>query len=464
MRIGLITLFLFAVLLNTSYADDGDTLRFDYFLEMIESNHPLMKRADLLDEISQAYDLKRKGVLDSKIYSTFDSKDFKDTDYFDIWQTEAKIPTALPLDLSLGYERNNGDFLNPEKNVPNNGLIYGTLNLSILRGLLFDEQRYNMQLAELNGMKSEIDRQILKREIIYQAIATYLNWSSDQFSKDILTDYKTIITDRHNNVVQLFINGDKPAIDTIESRLNIISADKNLLENASRLTVSSQQISLFLWDNDGNPLQVRQNILAENIEIVLEKLKSFLIEQQFLFEKDPLVQKIENKIQQLSIKNRLTRENLKPRLDLKYNTIIDLGSDNISPSISANDYKYGLNIELPIRNRKTRAEIRINEAMIEQEKFSKSQYSFQLQNKYETAVINTAIQNDLIQTTQQKIESSNILYDAELLKFDLGESSIFMLNQRELKILEARLELVKSFHLYGKFLNEQYFISLGQSI
>lgn len=430
---------------------------------MVAMNHPLILKAQLYDEINEAYLLKSKGVLDPQILSDYTTKDFKDKDYFSVWQTEAIVPTTLPIDFSVGYERNNGDFLNNENTVPSKGLVYGTLNLSILRGLLFDDQRFQIQNAQLKGVQNKLERTLLTRELLYQAANAYLDWAIAHYNTEILDDYLDAILDRHENVIQLYLNGDKPAVDTIESRLNINSANKNLLSAKSTLIKMRQNASLFLWDSQTNPLNILGDVNPENISACIQLLNDLALLYNFDAQLDPYMLNIGNKIEQVTLKNKLEREMLKPQLDLKYNTILNLGEENIDPTFRINDYKYGLTFALPIRNRKTRGEIKLNEAIISQKELDQIHYGQTLYNKLEGLVASRELQEEQIQVIQEKIENSQALLEAEQLKFNLGESSVFMLNQRERKLLEANLDLIMSYHKLGYTFTDLYYLSLGQN-
>jgi len=55
-----------------------------------------------------------------------------------------------------------------------------------------------------------------------------------------------------------------------------------------------------------------------------------------------------------------------------------------------------------------------------------------------------------VQINQSTIDNYDALLDAENEKFRFGESSIFLLNNREQKLIEAQLKLVKLISLYHK--------------
>lgn len=439
-----------------------DTLTLNSFLDVVISNHPLIKKAQLFDENQIAFDLKGKGALDPKVASNYQTKDFDNKDYFTLWQTEVKVPTTLPVDFSLGYERNEGLFLNDENNLPSNGLIYGTFNINLLRGLLFDEQRFKIRKAKLDGINSEIEKEILIREILNQAIKTYIKWVETSNNLTLSENYLDIINERHLNIIELYLNGDIPAIDTTESRLNLYSAKKIVLKAEEKLVIRQQELSLFIWDDDGTPLMLQNQIYPMKFEELIDEIKklSLLVNPNFI--QDPLVRKIENKIASLELVNKLEKEQLKPQLNLKYNTVVSLGEDAIDPLYSFSNYKYGLSFEYPIRNRKTRGEIKLNEILIDQNNLDKIQYLANLKNKFEALLARLEIQAELIIVSENKIESSLMLYEAEQIKFNLGESSIFILNQREKKLLESQMELVKVFESTGQIFNQLYYLKQGQ--
>ena len=461
-----IIIFLFHITLvsflasTTVYAND--TLSLEAYLEVVLDNHPLIRKANLYDDITEAYALKGKGALDPKLSSDYNRKDFDNKDYYTVWNSEAKIPTVLPVDLAVGYERNDGVFLNDQNSVPSQGLVYGTINLSILRGLLFDDQRYNIRLAEVQGIKSQIEKEIVTREIIYQAINAYLDWAKSQEELDINQDYLQLVRERHLNVVDLFENGASPAIDTIESRLNINSANKLFISSRDKLVKSVQNVSLFIWDAEANPLQLNVDIKPSNFRDVVFRLRELSLLFNPEFNNDPLIMKIDNENASIELATRLERENLKPQLDLKYNFIVNMGKTDLAPSFSLNDYKYGVGFQYPILNRKSKGEIKLNETILLQNELDKLQYIGSLRNKFEGLLARVNLQDEMLSVGLEKIANSQLLYEAEQLKFSLGESSVFLLNQRERKLLEAKIELVKNFSSLGRVLNDLYYLKLGQ--
>ena len=116
------------------------------------------------------------------------------------------------------------------------------------------------------------------------------------------------------------------------------------------------------------------------------------------FNNDPLIEKIDNDTESIELDTKLEKENLKPQLDLKYNTIVNLGKDELNPTFTFNDYKYAVGFQYPIRNRKTRGQLRINKSLRLQNEFDKIEYLGRLNNKYVGLLYQQELRNDIVVT------------------------------------------------------------------
>lgn len=442
--------------------DATDTLTLIQFENIVAKNHPLIKSANLLDEIADSYLLKGQGALDPKLYTDYDGKQFKGINYFRRWNGEVKIPTKYPVDVSVGYENNSGEFLNGDNNLPSNGLLYGTISVSILRGLLFDEQRYALRESELLADKSQIEKELVVRNVIIQSISAYVDWSAAFSELKIVSSYLDRVTERHNFVIQLFENGDKPAIDTIESKINLNTATKAKITAKENLIIKRQKLNMFLWDNSREPMALVDSVVPQSITSVNNKLyaETINIAQEWIL--DPIIRKKEIELEQISLENRLEREELKPQFDLKLNTIHSLGESDLAYSYNVNDYKLGATVLVPIRNRKTRGQIQLNEALMDQNRLDQEYYKAELQNTYIMLSKAQDLYQESLKVSIEKVGNCNLLYTAEQLKFELGESSVFLLNSRERKLLEAETEYLKNLKSLSLIYNELYFLKLGQ--
>lgn len=114
------------------------------------------------------------------------------------------------------------------------------------------------------------------------------------------------------------------------------------------------------------------------------------------------------------------------------------------------NYKWGLNFSFPLLLRK-------EQGKMQQVKLKQQMASNKLEQK--KAELEAKIGNyyNEQQTTARQVElyelivqNYNRLLEAEQIKFNLGESSVFLLNTREQKLIEAQIKLAKLRGLYQK--------------
>ncbi len=440
----------------------ADTLTLSQYQDIVLRNHPLVGKAELYDEIAKSYLLKGKGALDQKFYTDYDGKQFKGLNYFRRWNSELKIPTRYPIDVSLGYENNTGVFLNNDNTVPSNGLLYGTINVTLLRGLLFDEQRFALKESKLLADKSRIEQELIVRNVLVQSMNAYVDWATAFRGLEIISAYLDRVSDRHQFIIQLYENGDKPAIDTIESRINLNTATKTKIIAEEDLLRKRQKLNMFLWDNSGEPMVLVESVFPQDIKAVADVLSEESFPLSTIWELDPIIRKKQIEIEQIHLENKLEREQLKPQLDLKLNTIHSLGDNQLAYSYNVNDYKLGASVAVPIVNRKTRGQIRLNTALINQSILDQQYYQAELFNMYTMLNSAQSLNQESLAVSIEKVQNSNLLYTAEQLKFELGESSVFLLNSRELKLLESETEYIKNLKSLCRIYTEFYFLKLGQ--
>ena len=100
--------------------------------------------------------------------------------------------------------------------------------------------------------------------------------------------------------------------------------------------------------------------------------------------------------------------------------------------------------EMPILLRKERGDLALSNLKIQDEKFNLQNNQAYIEYKIRKAMAD--VSNGLVQIGiyQKTVEDSGKLLEAEKQMFDAGESSLFLINQRELAYIQARLKLIES--------------------
>ncbi|MDE0471832.1 MAG: hypothetical protein OXH57_07805, partial [Ekhidna sp.] len=110
-------------------------------MNMTLSFHPIVKQAELFSQDAEANLRIAKGQLDPKLEAEYNLKNFKNTEYYDLFTTTFKIPTWIGVDPKAEFVRNEGTFLNPQNAIPSED-DFEQLQLGIViplgKGLFFD--------------------------------------------------------------------------------------------------------------------------------------------------------------------------------------------------------------------------------------------------------------------------------------------------------------------------------------
>ena len=171
-----------------------------------------------------------------------------------------------------------------------------------------------------------------------------------------------------------------------------------------------------------------------------------------LYSAHPALSALRFQKEQLNLEQRLKREMLKPRLQLSYNFLADGwrfnsyggAEQSYLQNMLAENYKLGVQFSFPLFLRKERANLSLNEIKIQQISLKLLQKRLSLQNKF--SFYETTASTLLRQIEQYEAMTNNYraLLAAENEKFRLGSSSLFLINSREQKLIEAQEKLLKA--------------------
>ena len=426
-----------------SAQDSTSVMSLSEYLGYVKSFHPIVKQANLLINESDAKLMKARGAFDPKLEVDYDRKKFKNTEYFDRLNASFKIPTWFGVELKGNLEENTGDFLNPQAFVPEDGLYSAGVSIPVARGLLTNTRMAMLRQSRLYIKQAQADRQLLVNNILYDATVTYFNWLKTYNEKRVYEDFLINAEMRFNGIKKSFEVGDKPAIDTLEARIALNNRKLNLEKSRIKFVKSSLELSNYLWLNDNTPIEIQEGMIPDTntfdtIDVTLNT--SGLDIENFDIENHPKLQSLDYKFQSLNIEKRLKLNNLLPQIDLQYNFLSQ--TPEVARSFSTSAYKSGVNISFPLFLRKERGDLKLAKIKLQDTKFEIQNTKVSLINKINA--INQELDSYILQNnyTVTIVGDYSKMLSAEERKFFLGESSLFLVNSRESKLIDAKLKAI----------------------
>ena len=89
-----------------------------------------------------------RGNFDPEIFHQINSKQYDGDLYYDLANGGLRIPTWFGIDVEGGLQQNEGNYINPENFLPDDGLWYAGLTIPVGRGLFIDERKGRSQEGE----------------------------------------------------------------------------------------------------------------------------------------------------------------------------------------------------------------------------------------------------------------------------------------------------------------------------
>ena len=434
------------------------------FYELIRQNHPLVKQAGLFGEEARQLLIQARGAFDPKLVSTYDRKEFGNDLYYDHWQNKLAVPLWLAgIDLTVSYNRNNGRYINPEERTPSSGLSGIGLAVPIGQGLLIDARRNAVRQAGLMQNLAEADRVKQVNKTLFDAAKTYWEWFFAHRQQLLLTEGYELANRRFLALRERALLGDAAIIDTTEALITV----QDRLVQQQQADVDEQnarlRVSTFLWNINGQPVELPNEARPQEASLMLpgENALQLLLDQANRQHPDLLKLAVKN--QQLVLEERFRRAMIQPQIMLSASLLsetptVDDGYDWGSYySFRPQNHKIGLDFVFPLFLRKERGKLREVQVKNEQVILEQQQTGRLINNTLQTAYNQLRVLADQTRVQQQTIQNQQKLLAAEQQKFDLGESSLFLVNARETKLIDLRLKGEELKTKYQKALAELYF-------
>ena len=451
MKIKLIILLLF---IGNSISIFGQTAstEFSYneFLGYVKKYHPLVKQANLKINEAQANLLQARGAFDPKIEVDFKEKQFKNTAYYSLLNSSFKIPTWYGIELKAGFDNAEGIYVNPENTLPNKGLTSFGISVPLGQGLFIDERMAAIRKAKIASNLNSAERNLQVVEVIYNASVSYMNWKRSFDEIKLYEDYLKNALIRYKGVQILIKEGDKPAIDSVEAAITVKTRSLNLENAKLKYTKAKLELSNYLWLENNIPLEVNDLLQPEELlaKTIKETLKINELETISL-ENHSKIKALDAKIAMLKVDRKLKANLLLPKLDLSYTY---LSEPSYIDNYRFEDYKIGLNFSIPLFLRKERGSLKLANLKIEDTEFVLQFEKKNLENKIKSQqeeITSLEIQQDF---NDALLNDYKILLNAEERLFEMGESSLFVINSRENSLVSSQINDI--------VLENSYFIAL----
>ena len=431
------------------------------FLSVLRAYHPVVRQADYRVKEGEATVLIARGAFDPLLRNTSSRKRFEGDLYYSYYNPELVIPTWYGVEVFAGLENINGTKVNSESSLGKTS--YLGVKVPLLRNVVIDKRRAALSQAKLFREQTMAERNLIVNDLFYEALTAYWNWVRDYQLLQVLNTTIRVNEERFRMVKLEFLQGNRPAIDTLEALTQV--QQFQLLQNEARLNFrnTSLELSNYLWKELDLPYVLPESVIPDTSwQRLVNDLQPPVLEQLLLQTRNshPKLLSYRYKVDLLSIEQKLKFQGILPQLDLKAH-VLDKGyqwTHNLSSSLLEKNYRFGVDFSLPLRLSEGRGAYQQARLKKSAAQLEVNLQEWWIENKVKSYYNDVMMLRQQIQITEKALGNFQKLLEGEMLRFRSGESTVFLMNQRELKVLDY---LQKFQELRTKYL--QSYVALSWS-
>ncbi len=415
------------------------------FIEQVRQFHPVAKQAKIVVQKADAELLAAKGLFDPTAQLNAERKTFDGKNYFFYTNPEVKLPTWIGADFKAGLENNGGQFLNPE--VTRSQSSYLGFEMPLARGLVMDKRRAAVEQARLFRSQSDQERLGIINDLLFDSYITYWEWAGAYQLYSIYSRFLEISRDRLRFVRIAFFNGDRSVMDTVEALTQVQNFEMLQANALMRFNNTRLELSNFLWEERDSAYIIPTNYVPDTTQFVMYQLADQLDNYvSRANQENPFLRMYDFKLDALEVERKLKFQSLLPYFNVKYNLLnqgYNVFRNFDAAALFTNNYKWGIDFKIPLFLREGRGDYRKAKLKIQETNLEVSNKRWQIENKVRFYYNEMTLLEKQLRITQQALNNYQILLRNETLRFENGESSLFLVNTRENKVMESMEKLVE---------------------
>ena len=269
--------------------------------------------------------------------------------------------------------------------------------------------------------------------LMLDANFTYWNWYESYMYLQLVQRNLRLISERYEGIRQNVLNGENAAMDSVESKIQKQKWSNDLRKATVEFQNASLKMQNFLW----------------RIELDAPDLKPGV---DFAIRNNPDLRTLKIQALDFELDRKMSAEMIKPEFNVNYNVLLQNNNGESANAGLSNNYKAGFNFSLPILIRKERAKLQQAKIKLREIDLKIDQKTTELINKIEQLYAKAETLEAMVRQQEEMVLGFETLLQGEKSKFDNGESSVFLVNSRENKKIQAEIKLIQLRADYAKTL------------
>lgn len=425
-------------------APAGAAAPFEEFLASVASSHPELKAASAARDSADAALLERRGAFDPTLNAKFSERAFNSSS--SVGKTSEAEESEASLDLlsrwgakaSLGGRLARGDLKAPVSPTGRGGQLSYSLSVPLLRGAFSNPREAAERKAELGLTAAQARWAERRLKLLLGASESWWKWAAARRKLEIEKALLANAEFRLAAVAARAESGDLPRVAAVEAEQEAWLRRGRAARAERAVQQASLSLSNYLWSPDGSPAPVP----AEDGSGDDERAETVGAEEAARAEEEAAAARPETRAlafarEAARVDRSLARNSILPQLDALWSQGEDRGAGGIGPV-----HRVGVELSVPLFFRAGRGAERQARLSIETLDWSERSLRLRIANEVRDAVSAVNAEAARLEAARRESELAERLETAEREAFELGDSTLFLVNQRERAAAEARARVV----------------------
>ena len=418
------------------------------FLAQVDARYPKLLALEAERQSASAKRLEKQGAFDPVFTIGNNQSAYNDGGKLkSASASEFALEWLSPLGVKLvaGGQLNLGAIKSPLTTTGTSGQYYTGLKLPLLRGLGINEKSAAERQARLGEPLADAAFAQARLELLNKAAADYWDWVAAGRKVKVAQDLLALAQTRADAIGERVEKGDLPGIDGTEA-LQEVQRRQGALTKAERdHAKAAYKLSLYLWQPDGTPAPLVSGAQVPAAPDAPRPLADKTVQEaaERALTRRPELKNIGLSREISRVDLSLARNQRLPGVDLVFNPGFDTGADSVG-----NTMKVGVVLTVPLQQRAARGRIADSKLKIEkltqEEKLQRQRIVIEVQDA--ASAVNTAQQRH--EAATQELLLAQALEQGERDRFALGDSTLFLVNQRERASAEAAVKVIEIYAEY----------------
>lgn len=428
------------------------TLRLADVLRRVDRFYPKLIGADADRRTAAEKRRAKRGAFDTVVSYATDTLTYNSDGKLKTGLTNdvaVEVPTRYGAKFFAIASLNTGDVKAPDSLTGSGGQYAIGVKLPLARGAGINPKAAEEQKAVVGIGLADQEFSGTRLEILLKAANVYWKWVANGRKLQAAQDLLKVAEARYKAIKEEFEAGARPGIDVQEAEQEVARRAGSLRKAERDFQEQAFALSLFLWDDDGErspvpPYESLPELFPAPTGLTDEQI---IKGRQQALDNRPELKEVRLNRRLFEVDARLARNDRLPNVDLVVNPGIDTGANSIGSTMKA-----GILFSLPLE--RNDATGRLNEARL---KLAKNEQ----EEKLTRATILTEVDDaanavnkarDRYIEAQREYDKAVIVEQGERDKLAAGDSTLFLVNQRERSTFEALVRVIEIQAEYEQFI------------